>query len=319
MGIGSCVLKNHEYNEPILIIGVKMNDLVLVLNCGSSSIKFAVIDPQSAEISLTGLVERIGSSGTQMIYKNPEKQIVTLENANHDESLKKVFAILNQDLKDRIKAIGHRVVHGGEYFKNSAIINQENIAKIEKCIPLAPLHNPANVLGIKQAMITFPNLKQVAVFDTAFHQNMPQHSYLYPVPYEWYEKHNVRRYGFHGTSHHYVTMQAAESLDIPYEESAFISAHLGNGCSVAAVLNGKSIDTSMGITPLAGLMMGTRSGDVDPSLHQYVASHLGLDLDEVTNILNKQSGLLGISGISNDMRTLEEEMLKGNKKSRISY
>jgi acetate kinase len=221
----------------------------------------------------------------------------------------------HEKLSGQLMAVGHRVVHGGEDFTHSVIIDEAVITQIRACNNLAPLHNPANLMGILGVQHAFPHLPQVAVFDTAFHQTMPEHAYLYAIPYELYEKYAIRRYGFHGTSHRYVIWQAAKLLNKPVEKSAFISAHLGNGCSVAAVLNGESLDTSMGLTPLEGLVMGTRAGDVDPSLHAFLADTLGYDVHKVTSMLNKQSGLLGLSGLGSDMRTIEEAAISGNKRA----
>jgi len=295
--------------------------LALVLNCGSSSVKFAVLAPSTEEMLISGLVEKIGSAGTRMVHKLDDKKIVTsIENASYEEILTNIFKLIEAEPEwiNNLKAVGHRVVHGGEYFKTSTIVDKEALEKIKACIPLAPLHNPANVLGIERCIEKFPNLPQVAVFDTAFHQTIPKHAYLYALPYEWYEKYSVRRYGFHGTSHQYICKQAAKILGKPLEQSAFITAHLGNGCSVAAILNGKSIDTSMGLTPLEGLVMGTRSGDVDPAIHLYLADHLRMDLKEITTALNKKSGMLGLSGLNMDLREIEEAATKGNERAQIA-
>lgn len=290
---------------------------VLVINCGSSSLKFAVIASESGARALTGLAERLGTAEAILHWQNAhEKKSQTMPAGDHDAAMSHISDLLRQqNLLDTIQAVGHRVVHGGEQFTRSTHITPEVLDAIEACIPLAPLHNPANIIGIRAAQTLFPALPHTAVFDTAFHQTLPPHAYLYPVPYEWYTQHNVRRYGFHGTSHQYVTRQAAQLLGRPYEELALISAHLGNGCSATAVLNGRSIDTSMGLTPLEGLVMGTRSGDVDPSLHQYMAEQTGQSLEEITAVLNKQSGLLGLSGLSNDMRTLLEAAENGHQQA----
>lgn len=295
--------------------------LVLVFNCGSSSIKFAVIDPHTGESNLSGLVQCIGMPEANLQWKYiGEKHKRELPNVDYISAMSKIIELLNEtnDLVAQLIAVGHRVVHGGETFKESVIIDEQVLQQVKACCHLAPLHNPANLIGIRESRKAFPQLKQVAVFDTAFHQTMPAHAYLYAVPYEWYRKYDVRRYGFHGTSHRYVTSVAAKMLNKPLFECALISAHLGNGCSIAAVLYGKSIDTSMGITPLEGLVMGTRSGDVDPSLHDYLATALGLNVHEITNKLNKNSGLLGVSGISSDMRAIEEEYLKGNEQATLA-
>lgn len=296
--------------------------LVLVFNCGSSSIKFAVINPITRENELSGLVQCIGAPGAGLTWRqNSTKNERKLPNINYQNAIGEIMKLLGEtdNLLTNLIAVGHRVVHGGEAFTESVVIDDKVLNQIKACSHLAPLHNPANVIGIEGAQKAFPELKQVAVFDTAFHQTMPEHAYIYAVPYEWYEKHDVRRYGFHGTSHRYVTQQAAGILNKSLSESAFISAHLGNGCSITAVLNGKSVDTSMGITPLEGLVMGTRSGDVDPSLHAYLADSLGLEVHEITKILNKESGLLGVSGTVSDMRGIEEAYEQGNKKAILAF
>ncbi|MBU0745092.1 MAG: acetate kinase [Gammaproteobacteria bacterium] len=296
-------------------------NLVLILNCGSSSIKFAVIDPQSSLVSLSGLVQNIGSHDANIKYKQ-EKQAEThkLPNIDYHEALVAIIKIIQsfKNITTDIKAIGHRVVHGGEKFTKSAIITEKVLQAIRDCSTLAPLHNPANVLGIESTMREFPGIKQVAVFDTAFHQTMPEYAYIYPIPYDLYQKYGIRRYGFHGTSHRFVCNQAALALEKNINKCAFITAHLGNGCSVAAVLNGKSVDTSMGFTPLEGLVMGTRSGDIDPSLHVHLVDNLGYDIHKVTDILNKQSGLLGISGTDSDMRTIESKAIAGEKRALLA-
>jgi acetate kinase len=296
-------------------------DNVLVINCGSSSLKFAVIDSGSGERWVTGLAERLSTAVAEIHWQTHTgaKQSEALPDGDHQAALQRVHELLESlGLLPTIRAVGHRVVHGGEQFTHSTLIDGQVLVAIEACVPLAPLHNPANLVGIRGAQVLFPGVPHTAVFDTAFHQTMPPHAYLYPVPYAWYSDYHVRRYGFHGTSHRYVTQQAAVLLGRPYETLALISAHLGNGCSAAAVLNGQSIDTSMGLTPLEGLVMGTRSGDVDPSLHEFMAAQMGLSLAEVTAVLNKQSGLLGISGISNDMRTLLSAAEQGNQQAQLA-
>ena len=232
------------------------------------------------------------------------------------QSLLKVLR--QKGLSQIITAIGHRVVHGGEKFKTATIINDEVISAIEACILFAPLHNPANLLGIRVAMKAAPQLPQVAVFDTAFHHTLPKHAYLYAVPLHLYKEYGVRRYGFHGTSHQYVAQQAAELLQIPLNNSAFITAHLGNGASAAAILNGRSIDTTMGFTPLEGLVMGTRSGDIDPGLYPYIGKALGLEMDMVTDLLNKKSGLLGLSDLSSDVRELQDAAANGHEQAQLA-
>ncbi len=292
--------------------------LVLILNCGSSSIKFAVINPASEDNILNGIVQRIGSKDADISWTGKQaKKSKGLANINYQEALHYIFNLIKsyKNLAAKILAVGHRVVHGGEHFTKSVIIDKKVLNAIKNCQDLAPLHNPANILGIEVAKKIYPKLPQIAVFDTAFHQTMPKHSYLYAIPYKLYTKHQIRKYGFHGTSHRYVSQKAAEILAKPLETCAFISAHLGNGCSICAILNGKSVDTSMGLTPLEGLVMGTRSGDIDPSLHIHLVDKLGYDIHKVNTMLNKESGLLGISGISSDMRTVENAAKKGNQRA----
>lgn len=305
----------------IIMSNVESQPLVLVFNCGSSSIKFAIIEPESGANKLNGLVQCIGSEDAELQWRYGEvKQQCALSGADYTTALNKIVELIQttDELMAGLVAVGHRVVHGGESFTKSALLDDQVLAQIRACCHLAPLHNPANLTGIIEARRMFPQLKQVAVFDTAFHQTMPQHAFTYAVPYEWYEKHAVRRYGFHGTSHLYVTQTAAVMLDKPLADCAFISAHLGNGCSVAAVLGGESLDTSMGITPLEGLVMGTRSGDLDPGLIDYLASALGYDACQITTMLNKNSGLLGISGVGSDMRVIERECDKGNTRAQLA-
>lgn len=279
---------------------------ILVFNPGSSSLKFSLIRSQDQTVLISGLAEKLGLTDASISFKEGgKKEAFPLQPGNHQQALIEIFKILEKrNFLKEIQGIGHRVVHGGEAFKTSSIINEEVISIIESCIPFAPLHNPANLIGIRVAMEVAPNLPQVAVFDTAFHQTIPKEAYLYAVPIEWYRSFAVRRYGFHGTSHQYVVQKAAEELGLDIKESAFISAHLGNGASATAVLNGRSVDTTMGFTPLEGLVMGTRSGDIDPGLPPYIALSLGISPDEVVDLLNKKSGLLGLSELSNDMREL---------------
>ena len=286
---------------------------VLVLNCGSSSLKFALIDPVSRLTRLSGLAERLFEPEASLTVRDPEKSVTKLEAQGHEAALQGVLAALETQGLFDVSSVGHRVVHGGERFKRSVRITPEVLAGIEACVPLAPLHNPANLLGIRGAMASFPNLEHVAVFDTAFHQTMPERAFRYAVPNDLYLEHGVRRYGFHGTSHAFVTAQAAKFLGVPLERSALISAHLGNGCSLAAVLNGRSVDCSMGLTPLEGLVMGTRSGDVDPGLHGFLQTQLGWSLEKITGVLNRESGLLGLSGLSNDCRELEAAVHNGHE------
>ncbi|MCP5506605.1 MAG: acetate kinase [Chlamydiales bacterium] len=275
-------------------------DAVFVLNCGSSSIKFQLIQPKSGKVLLKGLAENLNTD--RAVLKSSEGT-VKLEKTDYRSALSAIVKLLSAH---SFIAIGHRVVHGGEAFSSSQIITPEVLETIKNCNHLAPLHNPINALGIEMMADFFPTIPQIAVFDTAFHQTLPETAYLYAIPYEYYEKHQVRRYGFHGTSHRFVVQEAAKMIDKPLGKTSFISCHLGNGCSIAAVAGGKSVDTSMGLTPLEGLVMGERSGDLDPSIISFLSNHLKISADEVTSILNKKSGLLGISGKSGDMRLLLE-------------
>jgi acetate kinase len=293
---------------------------ILVLNCGSSSAKFAVIDLSTRQELVSGIAQRLGSPEASLDWKsNGSKQSRALPGAGHDAALRAVVALLQEKgLAADLRGIGHRVVHGGSKFSGSMAITSEVIAKVEECIPLGPLHNPSNLLGIQVARELFPTLPQVAVFDTSFHQTMPERAYVYAVPYDWYAKHQVRRYGFHGTSHRFVAQQAVRQLDLDPADHAIITAHLGNGCSCTAVRDGRSIDTTMGLTPLEGVVMGTRSGSVDPGMIGFVADALKIPAVKVLDALNKQSGLLGISGLSNDMRTIEGAAEQGHERARLA-
>ena len=293
---------------------------ILVLNCGSSSAKFAVIDSATGQEAISGLAQRLDSAHATLDWKlDGAKHKRDLHHADHDVALRAVVELLRGvGLADEIAGVGHRVVHGGAKFSGSIPITQEVVDKITECIPLGPLHNPPNLLGIEIAKELFPRLPQVAVFDTAFHQTMPPQTYLYAVPYEWYEKHEVRRYGFHGTSHRYVSEKAVQQLGLDPNDHAIVTAHLGNGCSLAAVRNGKSMDTTMGLTPLDGVVMGTRSGSIDPSIIAHMKRALHRNADDVMDALNKRSGLLGISGLSNDMRTLQEAAEKGHERAALA-
>ncbi|OGT07032.1 MAG: acetate kinase [Gammaproteobacteria bacterium GWF2_41_13] len=294
---------------------------VLVLNCGSSSIKFAVVNPVSGENALMGLVQCIGMKEASLQWKRAgQKQERALPDVNYESAIYSIIEVLREvdQLESQLIAVGHRVVHGGEKFKSSVVIDESVLDQIRDCCRLAPLHNPANLTGILAAKKNFPHLPQVAVFDTAFHQTMPKHAFIYAIPYELYTQHSIRRYGFHGTSHQYVAEQAALLINKPFDQCAFITAHLGNGSSVAAILNGKSVDTSMGFTPLEGLVMGTRSGDVDPSLHAFLADTLGYDVHKVTELLNKKSGVLGLSQLGSDMRTLENAEAEGHENAALA-
>lgn len=284
---------------------------ILVLNCGSSSLKFALIDSSDGDVSLSGLAERLGNDDASITIKqNGKKETSSLNSENtHLGAINHLVNVLkSQQLDNQIYAVGHRVVHGGESFTSSALIDDDVLMAIEKTSGLAPLHNPANLTGIKAAQQAFPALPQVAVFDTAFHQTMPEHAYLYAIDKTLYKENGIRRYGFHGTSHFYVSRQASLKLNKPVEETSVITVHLGNGCSICAVENGESVDTSLGMTPVEGLVMGTRSGDVDPGLIIYLMKQKGYSPDDIDNLLNKKSGLLGLSQMSNDCRTLEEAL-----------
>ncbi len=299
---------------------------VLVINAGSSSLKYQLMDPATHDVLAKGVCERIGIDG-RLTHKVPSKDI-KIENdipmPTHAEAIQAVLdALLSPEhgvikSMDEIDAVGHRVVHGGEAFAGSVKIDDAVMAAIEECIPLAPLHNPANITGIKACQQVMPNVPMVAVFDTAFHQTMPPRAYIYELPYEYYEKDKVRRYGFHGTSHMYVSRRAAAMLGRPIEELKIITCHLGNGSSVTAVDGGKSVDTSMGFTPLAGLPMGTRAGDLDAGILEYLMNKYGYSIDEMLNILNKKSGVLGVSGVSSDFRDLGEAAAAGNKRAALA-
>lgn len=299
---------------------------VLVINAGSSSLKYQVIDMKNEEVLAKGLCERIGIDGSRLKHspKGKDEKIINKEMKNHADAINLVIsAITDSDFgvvksMNEIIAVGHRVVHGGEFFSGSVIIDEEVKKAIDECSELAPLHNPPNLIGIEACEKAMPNVPQVAVFDTAFHQTMPPEAYLYAIPYELYEKYKIRKYGFHGTSHKYVAQRAAKLLGKPLEELKLISMHLGNGSSVAAIKNGKSVDTSMGFTPLAGVIMGTRSGLIDPAILPFLMEKENLSLNEINDILNKESGVLGISGVSSDFRDVEAAAEKGNKRADLA-
>lgn len=298
---------------------------VLVINCGSSSLKYQVINSDTEGVLAKGLCERIGIDG-RLVYEpaGGEKEITEAAMPTHKQAIQMVIDALTNDKTgvihslDEIGAVGHRIVHGGEKFAASAIITDEMIQAVEACSDLAPLHNPANLIGVRACQELMPKTPMVGVFDTAFHQTMPKEAYLYGVPYEYYENYAVRKYGFHGTSHSYVSKRAAAILDKPYESLKTIVCHLGNGASICAVKNGQSVDTSMGLSPLEGLVMGTRSGDIDPSAVEYIAKKEGLDLSGVINVLNKKSGVMGLSGVSSDFRDLEAAEKAGNERAAIA-
>ena len=293
---------------------------VLVINCGSSSLKYQLINSDTEAVLAKGLCERIGIDGRLTYQKaGGEKEVTEAAMPTHKEAIQLVLDALTNEKTGAVKslaevnAVGHRVVHGGEKFASSVVINDEVLKAIEECNDLAPLHNPANLIGINACRDLMPGVPMVAVFDTAFHQTMPEKAYLYGLPYEYYEKYAVRRYGFHGTSHSFVSKHAAEFLGLDLNNSKIIVAHLGNGASISAVLNGKCVDTSMGLTPLEGLVMGTRSGDIDPAIMEFIAKKENLDIAGVMNVLNKKSGVQGISKVSSDFRDLESGMNEGNK------
>ena len=293
---------------------------VLVINCGSSSLKYQLIDSETEAVLAKGLCERIGIDG-RLVYQKTglEKEITEAPMPTHKQAIQMVLDALVNPKTGAIKsltevdAVGHRVVHGGEKFSEAALVNDEVIKAVEECNDLAPLHNPANLIGINACKELMPNVPMVTVYDTAFHQTMPKKAYLYGLPYEYYEKYKVRRYGFHGTSHSFVSKRTAEFLGMDINNSKIIVAHLGNGASISAVVNGKCVDTSMGLTPLEGLVMGTRSGDIDPAIMEFIAKKENLDIEGVMNVLNKKSGVQGISQLSSDFRDLEAAYMEGNE------
>jgi acetate kinase len=293
---------------------------ILVINSGSSSLKFSLLNPESAQVFASGIAERLNTDQAllRLTDQNGIKHQQTMANASHRASLLRIIEILSAKSLLKIAAVGHRIVHGGEYFSEAALVTADVIQRIQEVSRLAPLHNPAALEGLRVAQELFPELPQVAVFDTAFHQTLPAHVFHYSIPYRYYEEHRVRRYGFHGTSHHYVGLQAAKRLGKRFDEVQLISAHLGNGCSATAIRFGKSVDTTMGLTPSEGMTMGTRSGDVDPNLHVFLQNVTGMDLEKITDELNRQSGLLGLSGVSHDMRTVAEAAGQGNARSTLA-
>jgi acetate kinase len=296
---------------------------MIAINAGSSSLKFQLFEMPQEEVITKGLIERIGLNDSIFsISVNGEKQEEVTDIPDHEVAVKMLLDKLTSagiiESLDEIEGIGHRVVHGGEVFNDSVLINEEVLQKIEELSELAPLHNPANVTGIRSFQSVLPNVPAVAVFDTAFHQTMPESSYLYSLPYEYYEKYGIRKYGFHGTSHKYVSERASEMLGRPKEQLRLISCHLGNGASIAAIEGGKSIDTSMGFTPLAGVAMGTRSGNIDPALIPFIMEKTGQTADEVLDVLNKKSGMLGVSGLSSDLRDIESQAAEGNERAELA-
>ena len=296
---------------------------ILVLNCGSSSIKYKLFDMTSGEVMAQGGIEKIGLPGAflKLTDKDGKKVVIEREIPGHQEGIEFILSVLTdatygciKDYKE-IDAVGHRVVHGGEEFASSVLINQDVINKVIECSDLAPLHNPANLKGVRAMEALIPGIPQVAVFDTAFHQTMPDYAYMYGLPYEMYKKYGVRRYGFHGTSHRYVSRRACEILGVPYEDQKIITAHVGNGGSITAIKNGKSVDTSMGLTPVEGLLMGTRCGDVDAGALSFIMDKEGMDGAGLSDLINKRSGVAGLSGISSDMREIEAAVAAGNPRA----
>ncbi len=299
---------------------------ILVINAGSSSLKYQLIDMETERVMAKGLCERIGIEGSKLNHTpdGGEKNVIEKDMKDHSDAIKMVLDALTDasygvisDMSE-IAAVGHRVVHGGETFSGSVVINEEVKGALEACIPLAPLHNPANLIGIAACEAAMPGVPQIGVFDTAFHQTMSKEAYMYAVPYELYEKHKIRRYGFHGTSHKYVSQEAAKMLGKKPEELKMITCHMGNGSSITAVDGGKSVDTSMGFTPLAGVVMGTRCGDIDPAIVKFIAEAENMTVDAVDALLNKQSGVQGISGVSSDFRDLEAAQAEGNERAALA-
>ena len=291
---------------------------VLVINCGSSSLKFQLIDSDSEKVLAKGICERIGIKGSVITYQptGGEKEVSNIDMPTHHEAIDAVIkALTNKETgvindMSEVKAVGHRVVHGGEYFSKATLVDDDVIKKIEECNYLAPLHNPANIIGIKACMKLMPDTPNVVVFDTAFHQTMPESAYLYAIPRKYYDENKIRRYGFHGTSHSFVSKRVAEIMNKPYDELKTIVCHLGNGASICAVDGGKSVDTSMGLTPLAGVIMGTRSGDIDPSIIEVIAKQDGLSIDQVINMLNKESGVAGLSVVADSLSAIKYAKVK---------
>jgi acetate kinase len=299
---------------------------ILVINCGSSSLKYQLINMENETVMAKGLVERIGIEGSVLTHKPEGMDKVKIEQPmkDHKDAIKLVLDVLVDEKHgviksmDEIAAVGHRVVHGGEKYAASVLINDDVMKVLDECTQLAPLHNPPNLIGINACKALMPNTPMVAVFDTAFHQTMPKHAYMYALPYELYEKYGIRRYGFHGTSHRYVSQIAADMLGKDIKDCKIITCHLGNGASIAAVDGGKTVDTSMGFTPLEGLAMGTRCGDIDPAIVTFLQKEAGMSADDVNNLMNKKSGVLGLSGVSSDFRDIEEAAAKGNERAQLA-
>ncbi|MBQ7328141.1 MAG: acetate kinase [Clostridia bacterium] len=299
---------------------------ILVINAGSSSLKYQLLDMETEKVVAKGNCERVGLTEPFITYK-ANGQSYKFDNGakDHKDAVEKVLNILTSKEYgvianlEEIQAVGHRVLHGGEIYKESVLITDEVLANLESLVPLGPLHMPANISGVKACQLAMPKLPHVAIFDTAFHASMPEKAFMYGIKYEDYQQYNIRKYGFHGSSHRYITLEAAKILGKPVEETTIISAHIGSGSSIAAVKNGKSVDTTMGLTPLQGLVMGTRSGDVDPTVVQYLCENKGYTVAEVINYLNKQCGLLGISGVDSDIRGVEAGIAEGNKRCQLAF
>ncbi|MBS6007588.1 MAG: acetate kinase [Clostridium baratii] len=299
---------------------------ILVINCGSSSLKYQLIDMENETKIAQGLVERIGIDGSRLVHKRQdlEKHIIESKISEHKDAIELVLSTLLDEKigvissMDEITAVGHRVVHGGEKYSESVIVDEEVISYLEECSKLAPLHNPCNITGIKECKKLMKDTPMIAVFDTAFHQTLPEKAYIYPIDYNLYKEYKIRKYGFHGTSHKYVSMKLAETMGKDIKDLKIITCHLGNGASIAAVKNGKCIDTTMGFTPLAGIPMGTRSGNIDPSIIPYLIEECGYTIEEVSKSLNNSSGVLGISGVSSDFRDIEEAANEDNKRAKLA-
>ena len=293
---------------------------ILVINSGSSSLKFSVLEVRSESVLASGIAERLGTTEALLKFSGSDAEKIEepLSNADHRAALRRIIDHLRASLPKEIDAVGHRIVHGGEHFRDAVIIDERVVKRIEELSDLAPLHNPPGAQGIRLAWELFPDKPQVAVFDTAFHQTLPPHAFHYAIPPKFYSRFRIRRYGFHGTSTQYVTQELARRLNRPLDELQLLSAHLGNGCSATAVKQGKSVDTTMGLTPLEGVVMGTRSGDVDPSLHLFLQEREGLNLREITDLLTRESGLLGVSGVSQDMRSIQQAIDAGNARAKLA-
>ncbi len=296
---------------------------ILVLNCGSSSVKYKLINTQSTQTLAEGAIEKIGLDGANLKFKlaDGSKKVITSDIPNHNVAIEKILHnLIDAEYGciasfDEINAVGHRLVHGGEKFNSSVLITSEVIDKVKECYPLAPLHNPVNIAGVEAIQQILPNVKQVGVFDTAFHQTMPAKAYMYALPYNYYTDYGVRKYGFHGTSHRYVSRRSCEFLGLDFESQKIITCHIGNGGSITAIANGKSVDTSMGLTPVDGIIMGTRSGSIDPGVFTFLMERNGLTADDVQRIINKESGMKGISGISSDMRDIDAAIAEGDERA----